>query len=100
GGTRPRFRLLQTARAYALERLCESGEREVVAHRHAEYYRNLLGRAEGEVAARPAGEWLADYAPEIDNLRVALNWAFSPSGVESIGVALTVAAIPLWLQLP
>ncbi|MEA2808858.1 MAG: hypothetical protein QOJ17_2999, partial [Rhodospirillaceae bacterium] len=30
----------------------------------------------------------------------ALDWAFSPSGVESIGVALTVAAIPLWLQLP
>ena len=50
--------------------------------------------------ARPTGEWLADYAREIDNLRAALDWAFSPSGDESIGVALTVAAIPLWLQLP
>ena len=47
-----------------------------------------------------AGEWLVDYAGERDNLRAALDWAFSPSGGESIGMALTVAAIPLWLQLP
>jgi hypothetical protein len=39
--TEPRLRLLETTRAYALERLAESGEREAVAHRHAEYYRNL-----------------------------------------------------------
>ena len=99
-GTKPRFRLLDTTRAYAIEKLDESGERERIARRHAEYYRDLFERAEREVPARPTGEWLADYAREIDNLRAALDWAFSPSGVESIGVALTVAAIPLWLQLP
>ena len=99
-GTKPRFRLLDTTRAYAIEKLDASGERERIARRHAEYYRDLFERAEREVPARPTGEWLADYAGEIDNLRAALDWAFSPSGVESIGVALTVAAIPLWLQLP
>jgi len=51
--TEPRLRLLETTRAYALERLAESGERDAVAHRHAEYYRNLFERAEGEAAARP-----------------------------------------------
>jgi predicted ATPase len=99
-GTKPRFRLLDTTRAYAIEQLDESGERERLAHRHAEYYRDLFERAEREVPTRPTREWLADYAGEIDNLRAALDWAFSPSGVESIGVALTVTAIPLWLQLP
>ena len=99
-GTKPRFRLLDTTRAYAIEKLDASGERERIARRHAEYYRDLFERAEREVPARPAGEWLADYAGELDNLRAALDWAFSPNGVESIGVALTVAAIPLWLQLP
>jgi predicted ATPase/DNA-binding winged helix-turn-helix (wHTH) protein len=99
-GTRPRFRLLEMTRAYAIEKLDESGEREPIARCHAEHYRDLFERAEQEVPARPPGEWLADYALEIDNLRAALDWAFSPSGVESIGVALTVAAIPLWLQLP
>jgi predicted ATPase len=99
GGTEPRFRLLDTTRAYALEKLDESGERERIARRHAEYYRNLLERAEGEATARPAGEWLADYAREIDNLRAALDWAFSPGGDGSIGVALTTAAVPLWMRL-
>jgi len=99
-GTKPRFRLLDTIRAFAIEKLDESGERERIPRRHAEYYRDLLERAEREVPARPTGEWLADYAREIGNLRAALDWAFSPSGFESIRVALTVAAIPLWLQLP
>jgi predicted ATPase len=97
--TEPRLRLLETTRAYALERLAESGEWEAVAHRHAEYYRNLFERAEGEAAARPADEWLADYAREIDNLRAALDWAFSPGGDGSIGVALTAAAVALWMRL-
>ena len=37
-GAQPRFRLLDTTRAYAIEKLDESGERERIAHRHAEYY--------------------------------------------------------------
>ena len=69
-GAKPRFRLLDTTRAYAIEKLDASGEREQIARRHAEYYRDLFERAEAEAAARPAGEWLADYAQEIDNLRV------------------------------
>jgi predicted ATPase/DNA-binding winged helix-turn-helix (wHTH) protein len=99
GGTEPRFRLLDTTRAYAIEKLDESGERKRIARCHAEYYRNLFERAEREAGARPAGEWLADYAPEIDNLRAALDWAFSPGGDGSIGVALTTAAVPLWVRL-
>src|SRR6266851_5027471 len=98
-GAKPRFRLLDTTRAYAIEKLDESGERERIAHRHAEYYRRLFERAEGESTARLTVEWLAEFAPEIDNLRAALDWAFSPSGDKSIGAALTIAAIPLWLQL-
>src|SRR5205814_746656 len=68
-GARPRFRLFDTTRAYAIEKLVGSGQRERIARGHAEYYRRLFERAEGEAPARPADEWLADYAPEIDNLR-------------------------------
>jgi predicted ATPase/DNA-binding winged helix-turn-helix (wHTH) protein len=98
-GIRPRFRLLETIRAYAIEILGESDERQYVARRHAEYYRNLFEHAEIESMARLADDRLADYAQEIDNLRAALEWAFLPGGDDSIGVALTVAAIPLWSQL-
>ena len=47
----------------------------------------------------PPTEWLADYGRQIDNLRAALDWAFSPGGDASIGVALTAAAVPLWMHL-
>jgi len=97
--TEPRLRLLETTRAYALERLAESGEWEAVARRRAEYYRNLFERAESEVGARPWDEWLGEYACEIDNLRAVLDWAFSPGGDASTGIALTIDAFRLLLRL-
>jgi predicted ATPase/DNA-binding winged helix-turn-helix (wHTH) protein len=98
-GAQPRFRLLDTTRAYGIEKLDESGERERMARLHAEYYLTLLQRAEAERPVRPVGEWLADYAPEIDNLRAALDWAFSLTGNGSLGVTLTATAVPLWMRL-
>jgi predicted ATPase/DNA-binding winged helix-turn-helix (wHTH) protein len=98
-GAKSRFRLLDTTRAFAIEKFDENGERERLARRHAGYYRYLFERAEGEERVRSAGEWLADYACEIDNLRAARDWAFSPGGNGSIGVALTAAAVPLWMRL-
>jgi predicted ATPase/DNA-binding winged helix-turn-helix (wHTH) protein len=94
-----RYRLLDTTRAYALEKLGESGECERLARRHVEYYRDLFERAEAEWEVRPTAEWLADYGRQIDNLRAALDWAFSPAGDASVAVALTVAAVPLWTHL-
>jgi predicted ATPase len=52
-GTKPRFRLLDTTRAYAIEKLDESGERDRIARRHAEHHRNVFALVEGEAIARP-----------------------------------------------
>src|SRR5271166_2797744 len=92
-----RYRLLDTMRAYAFEKLTEA-EHEQLARRHADYYRHLFERSEAE-EARSAADWLAEYGPKIDNLRAALDWAFSPRGDASVGVALTAAAAPLWMHL-
>ena len=94
-----RYRLLDTTRAYAIEKLGESGERERLVRRHAEYYRDLFEQAQSKLEARCAGEWPVDYARQLDNLRAALDWAFSPAGDASVGVALTAAAVPLWMHL-
>ena len=96
GGDIVRYRLLETTRVYALGKLVASGEFEQVARRHAEHYRDLFERADAESQARPAAEWLALYGWCIDNVRAALDWAFSSGGDPSIGVALTAAAVPLW----
>src|SRR6266849_9699095 len=69
------------------------------ARRHAEYYRDLFQHAEAELETRPTAEWLAACRPHIDDLRAALDWAFSPSGDVGVGVALTAATVPLWTLL-
>jgi predicted ATPase len=99
GGAVVQYRLLDTTRAYALQKLTESGEFEVLARRHAEHHRDLFERAEAEWTKRGGAEWQADYGHKIDDVRSALTWAFSSGGDVSIGVTLTVAAIPLWMHL-
>jgi predicted ATPase len=92
-----RYRLLDTTRAYALEKLAKSGEIERIARRHAECYRDLLAAVVQDKTA--TDDWRAAYAPEIDNLRAALAWAFAPGGDAAIGVALAAAASPVWLGM-
>jgi predicted ATPase len=95
----PRYRLLDTTRAYALEKLAESTEFETIARSHAEHYRALLDRADIDFETIPASNLAARYAPEIDNIRAALTWAFEPQGDAAIGVALTATSAPLWMLL-
>jgi len=93
------YRLLDTMRAYALEKLVETGEFDRFARRHAEYY----------IAASPGEERVWDvtspadsfrvHGQHIENIRVALDWAFSASGDAAVGVALTAAAVPMWTHL-
>jgi predicted ATPase/DNA-binding winged helix-turn-helix (wHTH) protein len=93
------YRLHETTRAYAFEKLAESGEFDQVARQHANYYRNRFERAEIELDTLPTAAWLASYGPQIGQVRAALDWAFSSAGDAEVGVALTVAAVPLWLRL-
>jgi predicted ATPase/DNA-binding winged helix-turn-helix (wHTH) protein len=94
-----RYRLLDTTRLHALEKLRGSNEHREASHRHAEYYRDLLAKAEAESESMPQAGWLAIYRRHIGNVRVALDWAFSPEGDASMGVTLTAAAAVLWSQL-
>jgi predicted ATPase/DNA-binding winged helix-turn-helix (wHTH) protein len=94
-----RWRLLETTRAYALEKLAESGEAEQVARRRAEFFRDLVGPATYGSQVQPTFEDMARYGREIDNVRAALDWSFSPVGDVAIGVVLTAAYAPVWLDL-
>jgi len=93
------YRLLDTTRAYALEKLRESGEFDALARRHAEHHRDFFAKAAAEWDERSTAEWLTTYGRQIDNLRTALDWAFSPCGDAEIGAALSASAVPLWFQL-
>ena len=54
GGEEPLYRLLETTRAYALEKLHESGEFDLVARRHFEYMQNLAKDDARQRKAPPA----------------------------------------------
>jgi predicted ATPase/DNA-binding winged helix-turn-helix (wHTH) protein len=99
GGATVSYRLFETMRAYALAKLTESGELPVLARRHADYFRELFRRAEVEWEQRPTAEWLGSYGGWIDDVRVALDWAFGQNGDSDLGITLTIVAVPLWLQL-
>jgi tetratricopeptide (TPR) repeat protein len=59
----------------------------------------MRNTTEAESETRPQAEWLAVYGRHLDNVRVALDWAFSAEGDRQIGVALAIAVVPLWVQL-
>lgn len=97
--TTARYRLLDTTRAYALEKLADTGELEELARRHAEHYRDFFAQAEAQAQTQSHAEWMEAYGRQIDNLRAALDWAFSTDGERDFGIALTIAAIPVWMRL-
>ncbi|MGW4472223.1 BTAD domain-containing putative transcriptional regulator [Nonomuraea sp. NPDC004354] len=67
----PRYRLLETVRAYGLERLAEAGESATLKERHAAYYTALAERA--DLRGAEQGRWLRALDAEGANLRAALE---------------------------
>jgi predicted ATPase/class 3 adenylate cyclase/DNA-binding CsgD family transcriptional regulator len=93
-GSRTRYRLLETVRQYALEKLGESCEADAVRTRHRDYYTSIAARLD-----TPAGD---DYPQriepanvEIDNLRAAFSWCRENSDGE-LALALASSLQPLW----
>lgn len=93
------YRLLESTRAYALEMLVDSGERALLSRRHAEHFLRLLGDAEAVSSAWSIARWIKMHGHLLDNLRVALDWAYSAEGDAQLGIDLTIAALPLWQRM-
>ncbi|MFC6491765.1 winged helix-turn-helix domain-containing protein [Ancylobacter dichloromethanicus] len=97
-----RWRLLETVRAYAMDKLAGSGDWHATVRRQAEYFRDFFATFNPDPKADQdiSGEDLPRYAREIDNLRAALSWAFSASGDVPLGVELATASVNFWLAVP
>jgi predicted ATPase/DNA-binding winged helix-turn-helix (wHTH) protein len=97
-----RYRLLETTRIYARERLQESGEQSFAAHRHAEYCAKLLGsRHGGQVDLEYTGR-AHGLREHLGNVRAALEWCFGenePIADAALAVDLAAAAAPVFFEL-
>jgi predicted ATPase/DNA-binding winged helix-turn-helix (wHTH) protein len=97
-----RFRILETTRIYAREKLLESGEESDVARRHAEYFTRLLdSRHGGQIDLAYTGR--ADALREhLGNVRAALDWCFAQREKDfdpPLAVGLAAAAVPMFFEL-
>lgn len=93
------YRLLETTRAFARRKLDESGALASCSLGHATYFLNILRSAEFELDSLPATDWLIVNSRTVDDVRAALRWTFSDPGARLLGIALVVAAVPLWARL-
>ncbi|HZC91613.1 MAG TPA: LuxR C-terminal-related transcriptional regulator [Mycobacterium sp.] len=93
-GGRTRYRLLETVRQYAQEKLVESGEADAVRARHRDHYTAMAALLDA-----PAGsnyeQRIEQANNEIDNLRAAFGWSRENSEVELV-LALASSLQPLW----
>jgi predicted ATPase/DNA-binding winged helix-turn-helix (wHTH) protein len=94
-GQQGRLRLLDTTLAFASRRLASSDEENRFRRRHALYFRDLFKQG----ASMELPERLSALGSEVDNLRAALNWAFSVEGDAEIGVELAAASASTWMAM-
>jgi len=94
-GQESRLRLLDVTRTFAAQRLGEGKEQNALRRRHALYVGDLFKRG----ASTDASSWPRALAVEVDNLRAAMNWAFSVEGDARIAVALAAASASTWMGM-
>ncbi|MFO1315103.1 MAG: winged helix-turn-helix domain-containing protein [Burkholderiales bacterium] len=98
GAGEPRYRLLETTRAFAVECLAAAGETPAVLRRHAQAVAALLTRlSEGRLSFDRTRD--AAFAVEIDNVRAALAWATGPDGDRALGLSLAAHSNAVWLAI-
>jgi len=74
-GDTARYRLLETVRAYAAERLASAGERDAVRRRHARHLRSVTDAADAGLVGPEQDRWLRRLDSDLDNFRAALAYA-------------------------
>ncbi|MFJ2458349.1 ATP-binding protein [Pseudomonas neuropathica] len=93
------YRLLDTTRRYALEKLEHAAECEETRERHAERCLALMQQAQSDWEMTPTALWIERYARGLEDLRAALDWSLNGVGPGSLGIRLTAASAPLWQEL-
>ena len=86
-----RYRMLETIRQYAREKLLEAGGGEIIRQRHLAYFVRLAEQAKPELHRPNQAFWLNKLDDELDNLRVSLEWALSGDGKDGLQIITSTA---------
>jgi len=98
GSGGPRYRMLETVRAYGLERLAEAGEEALLRDSFAGYYLDLAETADPLLRSGDQIRWFDELIAEQDNAHAALRWAIAKR--DSMTALLFIRALGYyWVQL-
>jgi predicted ATPase len=95
-GSTARYRLLETVRRYAAERLTESGESRRYRSRHSDYFLGMAEDAGAKMIGSQQGRWLDRLEADHDNLRQAFAFCLEEEDCEA-GLRLGAALQQFWL---
>ncbi len=90
-----RYRMLETMRQYANEKLVESGENDALRDRHLQYFLRLAEELEPRLYNAEGAKWLDVLDTELDNLRLALGLSID-SGKAQAALRFVAALNRLW----
>lgn len=94
----PRYKLLETTRQYAFQKLAETSERGR-RRRLAEFMVRFYAESMLSWPKTPTTDWLRRHEPEVGNLRASLEWAFGAEGDTRLGIELTSHSLRIWDEL-
>jgi predicted ATPase/DNA-binding winged helix-turn-helix (wHTH) protein len=95
GSDRAEYRLLDTTRTFALQKLREAEPIDPVFRRHALQMLEMMTAATAAYDGMSRVPWLEARSGQIGNVHAALDWCFSDSGDLRTGIDLMLAALPL-----
>jgi len=92
-----RYRLLETIRVYARQRLSELDDPDRVRGRHLAFHVGLVGRAHVGLTGGQPEPWVARLAADLDDLRAAMDWAVEGKDLRAL-VDLTEPVVRFWFE--
>jgi len=94
---RARYRLLETIRVYARQRLSELDDPDRARGRHLAFHVGLARRAHAGLTGDQPEPWMARLAADLDDLRAAMDWAVEAGDLEAL-VDLTERIVRFWFE--
>ena len=95
----PQYQFLHTTRAYALGKLEEHAEVDLISVRHAQCVAEQLESQRTTLLALPKAERFTIYSGQLSNVRAALEWSFGLQGNDVVATRLAAASMPLFTEL-
>ena len=95
-GSEQRYRISESSRQYARDKLIAHGENEALARRHAVFYVELAERLQSEWDKMSDCEWLPQVTVELGNWRMVLEWALAKRSDVVLGQRLAAVQAVMW----